>query len=143
MGDLATHEELMETLIEDEAETASVLREAKAAARYHPNSTVVFAPVAKWMVERGDTPSAKTVCNEILNADKVPSSDTTHLRSALYEHETPEAAKSSHFLCPPKSGPYLWVVLRPYRAVVCSGLVFANCRYARSPKNSPITTQAQ
>jgi len=30
-----------------------------------------------------------------------------------------------------------------YRAVVCPGLVFANWRYARSPKNSPITTQAQ
>ena len=35
-------------------------------------------------------------------------------------------AKSSHFLWPPKSSPYPWVVLRPYRAVVCPGLVFAN-----------------
>jgi hypothetical protein len=33
--------------------------------------------------------------------------------------------------------------LQVYRAVVCPGLVFANWRYARSPKTSPITTQAQ
>jgi hypothetical protein len=33
--------------------------------------------------------------------------------------------------------------MQVYRAVVCLGLAFANWRYARSPKNSPITTQAQ
>jgi hypothetical protein len=33
--------------------------------------------------------------------------------------------------------------MQVYRAVVCPGLVFANRRYARSPKTSPITTQAQ
>jgi len=33
--------------------------------------------------------------------------------------------------------------MQVYRAVVCPGLVFANWRYARSPRNSPITTQAQ
>jgi len=33
--------------------------------------------------------------------------------------------------------------MQVYRAVVFPGLVFANWRYARSPKNSPITTQAQ
>jgi hypothetical protein len=33
--------------------------------------------------------------------------------------------------------------MQVYRAVVCSGLVFANWRYARNPRNSPITTQTQ
>ena len=33
--------------------------------------------------------------------------------------------------------------MQVYRAAVCPGLIFANWRYARSPKNSPITTQTQ
>jgi hypothetical protein len=33
--------------------------------------------------------------------------------------------------------------MQVYHAVVYPGLVFANWRYARSPRNSPITTQAQ
>ena len=33
--------------------------------------------------------------------------------------------------------------MQVYRAVVGPGLVFANWRYARSPKNSPIPAQAK
>jgi hypothetical protein len=38
--------------------------------------------------------------------------DTAHLPGSLYDHETPEVAKRSHFQCSPKTSPNLLVVLR-------------------------------
>jgi predicted O-linked N-acetylglucosamine transferase (SPINDLY family) len=67
-NEAACHNELMNALMDDEAPSTDVLQEARATARLHPQFTVVFPDVAKWMIETGDKRSAVMVCQEILDA---------------------------------------------------------------------------
>ncbi len=66
------HVELMDDLMDDEAETKDVLHEAQAAAHLHAPFSVMLPDAAKWMLTRGDKNSALAICQEILVA-KLPS----------------------------------------------------------------------
>jgi tetratricopeptide (TPR) repeat protein len=65
------HNVLMDALMDDEAPTALVLKEAKVLARLNPMLALLYFPAAKWMAENGDKDSGMEVCKEILNVDRL------------------------------------------------------------------------
>ena len=64
----ATHLTLMETLMEDESETPSVLQEARTTARLKPGWALTFFPEAKWTALRGDKQAALAICDYTMKA---------------------------------------------------------------------------
>lgn len=63
-----THLTLMQTLMEDEAETPLVLHEVRTTARLKPGWAFMFFGEAKWTALRGDKQAALAICDYVMKA---------------------------------------------------------------------------